>query len=193
MSFDLLARILAVIFISGRLGYWIVTAAMANRVKPKKRTSSSRELVVLGIWWLLWLFLVVQLLGWDVLRFSDSPVAQLIGLVVVGASVWLGIVARRELSSNWSHAMEYQVKDKQELVTSGVYRYIRHPIYSSFLFSVLGIELVAQSYLAIVFFVIMLMSVYLLGKREEKLLRSHFGQPYAEYVDRSWMLVPWII
>jgi len=77
------------------------------------------------------------------------------------------------------------------LVTSGVYRYIQHPIYSAFIFFYLpGIAIMTRSYLAIVLPCVF----YFLYQRhigvEEEWLHKTFGARYDEYKKRTGRLVP---
>jgi protein-S-isoprenylcysteine O-methyltransferase len=118
---------------------------------------------------------------------------QVIGLLVVAVGIWICFVARKELGSNWSHAADYQIKKTHQLVTTGMYRYIRHPIYFGLALSWIGGEMVAGSYLFVSLFGIFV-AFYVQGKREENnFLRSRFGKEYKEYMKKTKMLIPFIL
>ena len=112
-------------------------------------------------------------------------------LVVVGIS--LSVMARNELGANWAHSAEFQIKEKHELVTTGVYKWIRHPIYTGLSLAYIGGALVAGSMLAGLYAVLLLSSSYVMGLREETILLDYFGDEYEEYVEHSWMLVPFLL
>jgi protein-S-isoprenylcysteine O-methyltransferase Ste14 len=93
---------------------------------------------------------------------------------------------------NWAHGGEYQVKNNQELVTIGIYRYIRHPIYLGVMLAYGGGQIVAGSYLSMVFLVLFTYSSIVQAKKEEKLLLQHFGQEYEDYMRKTKMLIPFV-
>ncbi|MBI5452967.1 isoprenylcysteine carboxylmethyltransferase family protein [Candidatus Gottesmanbacteria bacterium] len=104
----------------------------------------------------------------------------------------ISVSARRVLGTNWAHAAEYQIKKDHELVTSGIYKYIRNPIYTGLVIAITGAELVAKSYLFIFFALFGFWVAYIQAKREEKILQEHFGKEYSDYMKKSKTLIPFI-
>lgn len=187
-----LIRILAVaIFVVWTL-YWFVSGRSADREKPKARNIAflHRDNLRRLFLRIAEAILIFQVLGLPLFQIPNaSSSMQIIGLVfiIIGASI--SISARKSLGSNWAHAFEYQVKNKQELVTSGIYKYIRHPIYAGVILGFTGGELVAKSYL--VFIVLILIpAAYHQAKLEENLLVEHFADEYKKYMKRSKMFIP---
>ncbi|MBI4096811.1 MAG: isoprenylcysteine carboxylmethyltransferase family protein [Candidatus Levybacteria bacterium] len=117
---------------------------------------------------------------------------QVIGFCISLIGILIAVAGRKELGANWTHAREYQVKRRHELVETGIYRYIRHPIYTGFAVYLIGAELVAKSWLVIPIVLIAFSGAYIQGKREEKLLLAHFGKQYKQYMRRSKMLIPFV-
>lgn len=78
------------------------------------------------------------------------------------------------------------------LVTSGAYRYVRHPLYSSFLFGACGVLLkhlsVAGAFLALLTILFAVMT----AKREESENVAYFGDLYREYMKRTRMFIPFL-
>lgn len=68
---------------------------------------------------------------------------------------------------------------------------LQYPIYLGLILAIIGGELVAQSYLFLLGFLLFFTS-YLQGKREEKILYAHFGKEYMEYKQKTKMLIPFI-
>ena len=76
----------------------------------------------------------VSLCGFSgVPRFADypfQPVLAWLGAAMFAASLWLFYRVHRELGRNWSDSLE--VREQHKLVTDGLYRYVRHPMYTAF-------------------------------------------------------------
>lgn len=174
--------------------YWLVTEKKADREKPKIREipflhkDNIRKLVLR----FAEVILILQILGLPLLQIQNiSGSVQIAGLVIVLIGAGVSIFARKELGTNWAHAFEYQVKQKQELVTSGIYKYIRHPIYIGLILGFIGGELVVKSYLVFVA-VIIIAGAYYQAQLEEKLLIKYFGEDYKNYMKRSKMFIPYL-
>ena len=74
-----------------------------------------------------------------------------------------------------------QELDKRKLVTTGIYRYIRHPQYSGFIIITLGLLIHWATIPLIIMLPILVLLYYKLSKKEEKLLEEEFGDKYLEY------------
>lgn len=113
----------------------------------------------------------------------------IVGTVLFAAGLSLAIWARVNLSTNWG--MPMTEKAEPELVTSGPYRYIRHPIYSGILLAVLGTTFVI-SYVWIVFLIFSGLYFIFSAFQEEKYLKKQFGRKYTDYMQHSKMLIPFV-
>ncbi len=82
------------------------------------------------------------------------------------------------------------IKSGAVLVTHGPYRYIRHPMYASLLLAGLGLLLISSNWLRLAAFLALWLVLYCKLKNEERLLADHFSG-YANYQQRSRMLIPW--
>ena len=105
-------------------------------------------------------------------------------------SAMLGMLAVRELGKQWS--LTARVLDAHELVQSGPFAHVRHPIYSA----LLGLLLATGLALSTAWLTLLAAAVYLIGTysralREEALLRAHFGAAYEAYAARVPRLLPW--
>lgn len=87
----------------------------------------------------------------------------------------------------------FKFEKTTELVTSGIYRYIRHPMYSSLLFLAWGIWF--KQPLWYLFPVALLASwlLWLTARRDEKECLSYFGEKYSEYMKGTKRLIPFVI
>lgn len=187
---NVIFRVIVVLCIVTRWIYWKKEERIADREKPKlQRTRFSY--ISQGVWLLISYFPLAQVLGFPLFSFHAVG-AQIIGTILVVSGTGICLWARKILGSNWANGYEYQVKEKQELITTNIYGIIRHPIYLGLALTLIGAELVAQSYLWIsylgLFFVF-----YVQGKREEKNFLNYFGNEYKEYMKRTKMLIPYVL
>ena len=121
-----------------------------------------------------------------------SPAGNLILAAIGSALCILGIAlavwARAHLGRNWSS--HPTLKENHELVTSGPYALIRHPIYTGVLLAAFGTGLVIWPWF-VVFIGASIVFVWRV-KREEALMTKQFPNQYPEYKKRTWALVPWV-
>lgn len=187
----LLKLAILVLFLAWRF-YWWISEQKANKEKDKTRHATLKEKLVHSLIVLTGALIVVQLLGFRIWELPyKSFVLQVAGFKLALLGVYVSAVGRKELGTNWVSGHEYQIKKDHTLITSGIYRYIRHPIYSGMFFMLLGMELLVNSYfvlLAIPAFV----GIYVWGKKEEAILLQHFGNKYEGYMKRSKMLIPFV-
>ena len=168
----------------------------ADKAKPKNRTTftPTEKLWVNNIPTAgLYIVLVLQLVGVPVLQIVPSyPALVIIGFVLVIVGFCMSMLARRSLGTNWANAPEYQIKHRQKLVITGIYAYIRHPIYLSLGFMLVGAELYLSSYLAFIYLVVGLSVAYRQARKEEDLLLIYFKKSYKQYMLHSKMFIPFV-
>lgn len=138
-------------------------------------------------------FLVIQTLFLDSLfPITANPNAiRMIGIGIYTLGLVLAIVGRIQLGNNWVNLEDAQVLSHQQLVDAGIYRFIRHPIYSGDFLLVLGLELALNSWLVLIVLPLAIV-IYRQANAEEKLLVEAFPQ-YPEYQRRTKMFLPYII
>ena len=120
---------------------------------------------------------------------SHSAARDAIGIVFCVAGIAFAIWARRHLGRNWSSTPS--VQEGHELVTSGPYRYVRHPIYTGILIAVLGSALVSGLVWMLYFVAICAMFIWRVGV-EEKFMTETFPDQYPEYQKRTKALIPFV-
>lgn len=79
-----------------------------------------------------------------------------------------------------------------ELVTTGAYQYIRHPLYSSLLFLTLGAFLKQPSWTGLFLTLTAIFSLLLTAKADESECIEHFGNPYQNYMERTKRFIPFL-
>ena len=173
-----------------RVLYWIVGEHNANKLIPKAKHILWKQKVVTIGTYVYWIFFLVQLVGLNILQFPHSTLLQLCGFIIFVAGVFISTKGRIDLGINWAHGGEYQIKTNQSLVTSGIYKYIRHPIYAGVLYMIIGGQLVVESYLVIPLTLLYYSMLYFQTGKEERLLTEHFGQRYVEYMKHTARIFP---
>jgi len=127
-----------------------------------------------------------------VLAFADyplRPVPFIGGILCLVLGLWLFHRSHADLGTNWSMTLE--VREKHQLVTRGIYRLVRHPMYLSILLYSAGQALVLPNWLAGLSYGVafVLLFAFRVGP-EEQMMREEFGKDYEAYMARTNRLVP---
>ena len=115
---------------------------------------------------------------------------QVVGVILLVSGLGFAVWARIFLGRNWGMPMTQ--KDEPELVTSGPYRFVRHPIYSGLLLAILGTALATNLYWLIGVGVMVIYFVYS-ARVEERLMTRSFPVVYPCYRARTKMLIPFLL
>jgi protein-S-isoprenylcysteine O-methyltransferase Ste14 len=158
---------------------------------PAKNYSSFKGLLKLAKIGVL-IFFLVQTLFLDVFPIKNCPsYVRPLGLILFILGLSMSIGGRISLGPNWQNVEDEQLAEKHLLVTRGIYRFIRHPIYAGDLLLVIGLQLALQSWLFLLGMVIALVIVRQ-AVAEEKLLSTKFPE-YREYCVRTKRFLPFVI
>jgi len=127
--------------------------------------------------------------GWLATRLvSDNSAIALIALLLTAGGLLFAVWARIALGANWSGTVT--IKSGHNLIRRGPYRWIRHPIYTGLLASLIGTVLVQGEVRSFLGFALALASLYRKAKREEKFLSEEFGEGFAEHAKHTGMFLP---
>jgi len=111
------------------------------------------------------------------------------GIVCFVVGLWLFYRSHADLGTNWSITL--QVREQHRLVTHGVYRRIRHPMYIALLLYSLGQVLVLPNCVAGPSYLITFGILFAFRVRaEERMMLEEFGDQYAAYMAETKRLVP---
>lgn len=168
--------------------FWLFSAIGVK--KSVRGTDAWRRGIPLRLLLVLVVIVVARLLRIRHVWVPTRSVAMgIAGLVVCIVGLGLAVWARRHLGRNWGVPMS--LKQGHELVTTGPYRVIRHPIYTGILTAMLGSSLVAGGIWLVLFVVAAAFFVYS-AKTEERLMMQQFPETYPEYKKRTYTLVPFV-
>jgi protein-S-isoprenylcysteine O-methyltransferase Ste14 len=169
--------------------YWSVAARDTAQTKNRESHASRRVHSQLLNASLLLVFVPVPGLDQRVLPVGRWVVP--IGITIHLASFLLAVSARRHLGRFWSAAITQKVG--HELVRSGPYRFVRHPIYTAMLGMFVGMAVVSGDLHAFVAVAVIAFAYWRKIRLEERNLTELFGATYDDYRRRTRALVPWVI
>lgn len=114
---------------------------------------------------------------------------ELAGAVVYACGLWLFRASHKHLGPSWSISLE--VREHHRLVTQGVYRVIRHPMYSAFWLMAFGQLLLLNNVVAGPAGLAGFGLLYILRvKEEERMMLETFGEEYREYIEQTPRIIP---
>ncbi len=119
---------------------------------------------------------------------SGSAAVQWTGAVLAAVGVGFAIWARRHLGTNWSGVVT--LKEGHELIRTGPYRRIRHPIYTGMLLALFGTVIEIGRVAGLIAFAIAWASFTMKARREESFLAEEFGEQFDVHRKESGMFLP---
>lgn len=169
--------------------YWAITWLRVKRTKTAEpiagRISTILPLII-AFELLFSQSLRISALGWRFLPADAAIGWSGVFLTALGAA--LAIWARYTLGEYWSARVT--LKEGHQIIRSGPYRFVRHPIYTGMLVAAIGTAIVVGEWRAVAAVLILLTVHSLKARREERLLTSEFGEEYAAYRRSTGFLFP---
>ena len=174
--------------------YWAISAIGTKKDIAKSRWWSGRAYAVR-------LVIAIIIFSLVILRFPSinrifanrantvGSVVVKIGAVLCILGIAFAIWARFHLGKNWSS--HPALKENHEMVTSGPYRFIRHPIYTGILLAELGTGL-AVGYIWLIPLVLGAIIFVRRVSIEEKIMMKQFPDKYSEYKKHTKALIPFV-
>jgi protein-S-isoprenylcysteine O-methyltransferase Ste14 len=190
-----MALVYSYLFPAMWLGYVAYWWAMARNVKVTERHESmpsrlTRTGLLACAVALLWLPSVpIPMLGGRFLPLG--AVWFWSGAAVTAGGFLFSVWARRHLGRNWSQAVT--VKEGHELITSGPYALVRHPIYTGLLLAFMGSAMARGEWRGLLAVVLVFGTLWHKLRLEENWMRAQFGESYEAYAGRVAALVPYVI
>lgn len=170
----------------------IVWGIAALKHKPDKASEPLASRLLYGVYFVVgFALLFSNRLPLGVLRQRFVPRYDwiaLLGVALTYAGVTTAIWARFILADNWSGRIT--VKVGHQLIRSGPYAYVRHPIYTGVLLSVAGTALLVGEWRGLLAIAMVAISFAMKAKREEDYMSAEFGDAYAQYRRHTGFLLP---
>ncbi len=180
-------HVIDIVIFLGWAAFWIYWLAMSVGVKAGQtrwgRFAGTRVAVILLV------LLLLRIKAFKEHSVTGDPWLQGIGLAIFVLGLGLAVWARVYLGRNWGMPMSR--KADPELVTSGPYSRIRHPIYTGFILAMVGTTVAVSLYWLVVVFVIGAYFIYS-AVVEERSMTQVFPDSYPAYKRSTKMLIPFI-
>ncbi len=169
--------------------YWLASAATAKPTQRRESLASrlSHVLPLLsGVYLIIWPRLPIPWLSAPML--PEVPARYCVALALVAAGLAFTVWARVHLGKNWSGTVTQ--KAGHELVRSGPYAYVRHPIYTGLLAALLGSAIALGEPRGFLGLLIVLAAFWRKLRIEEGFMRELFPGEYARYLTEVPALLP---
>ena len=163
-----------------------------SRVVPiAKSRVGTQEKILLTLAWLGFFIPLIWVVS-PVFSFADYPPIPgglWVGTACLAIGLWLFYRSHADLGENWSVTL--QVRERHQLITHGVYRRVRHPMYSALLLYSVGQLLVIPNWIAGPSYLVSfgILFLFRVGD-EERMMLETFGEQYAAYMSRSKRIIP---
>ncbi len=168
---------------------WWVWALWTKRTQTRERLSSRLRYAVLAVAAAFAMFSHEVAYDWMRLRFlPPDPWIRDLGIAITAAGLLFAIWARSYLGGNWSGSVT--VKVEHQLIRTGPYRWVRHPIYSGMIVAFIGTAIVRGQVRGIVAVVLLWISFTIKSRVEEQFMTATFGPEYEEYSRSTGAIVP---
>jgi protein-S-isoprenylcysteine O-methyltransferase Ste14 len=168
---------------------WIVMALRTKTTQQRESVSSrlSYTVFVIAAFYLVFGREITQ--PWLRIRlFQPSPISNWLGVALTAAGIGFAIWARLYLGGNWSGAVT--VKVGHELVRTGPYRLVRHPIYTGLITALLGTGLLRPQMRSLIALVMLYVGLKMKSKIEERTMIETFGAQYEQYSQSTGAIIP---
>ena len=180
-------RVVEIVFGAGWVAFWLYWLLAAFSMKkgsiPWSRQLGVRVVIAVGV------LVLIRSGAFRGHGLHTDPLRISLGLALFALGLAFAVLARLHIGRNWGTPMTQ--KEDPELVTSGPYRLVRHPIYSGILVAAAGTA-VALSWISLT--VVALAGIYFVYSAtvEERYMTEKFPDTYPEYKRSTKMLVPYI-
>jgi protein-S-isoprenylcysteine O-methyltransferase len=168
---------------------WMVAALRTKRAV--ERVSLSRRLyyttpVVLG--YCCMFSSNFEFSWWQHRYLPRSSAIAIVGILITVVGLGFAIWARVHLGQNWSSAVT--IKEQHQLIRSGPYRYVRHPIYTGLIVALMGTAFANGKVRGLLAVALVWFGFLLKSKMEEQFMDRIFGAEYADYRRTTGALFP---
>jgi protein-S-isoprenylcysteine O-methyltransferase Ste14 len=170
---------------------WAITGFTSKQTVQSRSEGPSR--IAVWVVWLAWWLLLTHGFGIEMLSVRFVPKtasASYAGLAITIAGLALSVWARIQIGRNWSGLI--QVKEGHQLMHTGSYAIVRHPIYSGFMLATLGTAIAFGEISGLLAFVMILAAWGYKSRLEETAMVEHFGAVYETYRRKVKGLIPFV-
>jgi protein-S-isoprenylcysteine O-methyltransferase Ste14 len=170
---------------------WFITGFNLKETSQSRSEAMSR--VAVYVVWAGWWLLFAHGFGIELLArklFAPSVATVYAGLAITIAGLAFAVLARLYIGRNWSALI--QVKEGHELIQTGPYALVRHPIYSGLMLATLGTAIAYGERSGFIGFLMIVAAWSYKSRLEESAMSEQFGTQYERYRARVKGLIPFV-
>jgi protein-S-isoprenylcysteine O-methyltransferase Ste14 len=183
--FRLLVEIPWIVF----LVYWIISAARTRATRQTESFASRYAILLIETAGFVLLFRHSEGIGFLGDRFMHRTLASaIVGSILIWMGIGLAIWARYHLAEYWSARIT--IKEDHQLIRTGPYARLRHPIYSGIILAAIGSALVIDEWRCILGVCLVLTGYCIKARKEETMLTQQFGEAFREHQKHAGFLIP---
>jgi protein-S-isoprenylcysteine O-methyltransferase Ste14 len=169
--------------------YWMMGAIRTRATRRKESLASRYGILLLEVAGLALVFVDGTGVGFLGARFMPRTLAQaILGAALTWLGIGLAIWARYHLAEYWSARIT--IKQDHQLIRTGPYAHLRHPIYSGIILATIGSSLVIDKWRCPLGVCLVLTGYWVKAKREETMLSQQFGEAFSEHQKHAGFLIP---
>ena len=186
---------LKLIFVAGQVAIFLIRNPHYQRNKENKIVRDRKTIqenfllfcVLLGMLFLPFVYVFTPLLS-----FADYSLAtwvHITGIILYILSIYLFWKSHHDLGQNWSSSLE--IREQHTLIVDGIYKHIRHPMYTSVWLWCIAQALLLPNYVAGFSGIISFALLYFLRVgNEEQMMLDQFGEEYETYMQNTGRVLP---
>ena len=187
-------NIFEVIFLAGFVAGSVIRKIYTFRCRHGKAVRKHKDIVDITLLIVAGLAMVLPFvfIFTPLLNFADYHLPAWLGWIgtaVFAMALLLLWRSHADLGRNWSAIL--QIKQEHSLVTNGIYRHIRHPMYAAHLLWAIAQGLLLENWLAGWAFLVVFVPLYLIrAPKEEQMMLEQFDEQYSQYIIRTGGIIP---
>lgn len=170
---------------------WMSQPAYSSKDAKEHSDSDKKSVIIILIMSSLSVILAVLQWAYATDTSDSSFWMTALGLVMVVSGITIRVWAIRTLGKNFTATVT--VTEKHQFISSGPYKYVRHPSYLGAFIAIVGFPVFLNaSWATLLSFIFMTFAYVIRITAEEKMLISYFGKSYERYKRRTKMIIPFI-
>jgi protein-S-isoprenylcysteine O-methyltransferase Ste14 len=183
--FRLLVEVPWIVFVL----YWIVGALKTRATRESETAASRTAILLIEIAGYVLIFSPSAGVGFLGTRFMPRTLASVgLGVALTWSGIGLAIWARYHLAEYWSARIT--IKEDHQLIRTGPYSHLRHPIYSGLVLATIGSAIVIDEWRCVLGVCLVLAGYCLKANKEEAMLSQQFGDAFREHQEHTGFLIP---
>ena len=183
--FHLLVEVPWVVFVL----YWIVSAIRTRDTVQTESFASRYAILLIEVAGFVLLFRHSAGIGFLGNRFMHRTLASaIVGSILTWMGIGLAIWARYHLAEYWSARIA--IKEDHQLIRTGPYARLRHPIYSGIVLAAIGSAVVIDQWRCVLGVCLVLIGYCIKARKEETMLTQQFGDAFREHQKHAGFLIP---